>query len=179
MSLYIKIADASMEKIKTGEWKPGQMIPSEKEFCEQYGVSRPTVRSALSSLVNQGYLVRIKGKGSFVAKPKSVEDTTVFLESFSQEMAAKGMVVQTEVLEHRLKTEYAAEIIMEPMQYRFVRWVKSSPKPVEDLKLTSTSGRGLDSLNREVLFFENEWSIRLAQENNEGLELADTANRNA
>ena len=88
-------------------------------------------------------------------------------------------VLQFEVLEHRLKTEYAAEIIMEPMHYRFVRWVKSSPKPAEDLKLTSTSGRGLDSLNREVLFFENEWSIRLAQENNEGLELADTANRNA
>lgn len=100
--MYIKIADAIMEKIKTGEWKPGQMIPSEKEFCEQYHVSRPTVRAALSSLVNQGYLVRIKGKGSFVAKPKIVEDTTVFLESFSQEMAAKGMVVQTEVLEHRL-----------------------------------------------------------------------------
>lgn len=102
MSLYLKIADEITEKIKSGEWKPGQMIPSEKEFCDQFHVSRPTVRAALSSLVNQGYLVRMKGKGSFVAKPKTVEDTTVFLESFSQEMAAKGMIVETEVLEQRL-----------------------------------------------------------------------------
>lgn len=133
MSLYIKIADAIMEKIKTGEWKPGQMIPSEKEFCEQYRVSRPTVRAALSSLVNQGYLVRIKGKGSFVSKPKSVEDTTVFLESFSQEMAAKGMVVQTEVLEHRLMEadeEVAEKLRIQPgdevIKLVRLRYVKDS-----------------------------------------------------
>ena len=46
-----------------------------------------------------------------------------------------------------------------------------------DLKLTSTSGRARDSRERDVLLFENEWSIRLACENNEGLELAETANR--
>ena len=48
---------------------------------------------------------------------------------------------------------------------------------VEDLKLTSTSGRAKDSHGRDVLLFENEWSIRLACENNEGLELKETAER--
>ena len=66
---------------------------------------------------------------------------------------------------------------MEPMNFHFVRWVVSTPKPVEDLKLTSTSGRAKDSRGRDVLLFENEWSIRLACENNAGLELAETANR--
>ncbi len=48
---------------------------------------------------------------------------------------------------------------------------------IDKLKLTSTSGRAKDSRDRDVLLFENEWSIRLACENNEGLELAETANR--
>ncbi|MDO4484196.1 MAG: peptide chain release factor 3 [Clostridia bacterium] len=86
-------------------------------------------------------------------------------------------VLQFEVLEHRLKTEYQTKIVMEGMPFRHVRWVVKSPKPIEDLKLTSTSGRAKDSRGRDVLLFENEWSIRLACENNEGLELAETANR--
>ena len=85
--------------------------------------------------------------------------------------------MQFEVLEHRLKSEYGVTMLMDRLPFRLVRWVTKSPKPVEDLKLTSTSGRGFDSEDREVLLFENEWSIRLAQENNEGLELAETAIR--
>ena len=86
-------------------------------------------------------------------------------------------VLQFEVLEHRLRTEYQTEIVMEGMPFRHVRWVVKTPKPVENLKLTSSSGRAKDSRGRDVLLFENEWSIRLACENNEGLELAETANR--
>ncbi len=86
-------------------------------------------------------------------------------------------VLQFEVLEHRLKTEYQVDIVMEGMPFRYVRWVVKTPKPIADLKLTSTSGRARDSRDRDVLLFENEWSIRLACENNEGLELADTAAR--
>ncbi len=86
-------------------------------------------------------------------------------------------VLQFEVLEHRLKTEYQVEIIMESMPFRYVRWVVNSPREIDRLKLTSTSGRAKDSRDRDVLLFENEWSIRLACENNEGLELAETANR--
>ena len=86
-------------------------------------------------------------------------------------------VLQFEVLEHRLRTEYQTEIVMEGMPFRHVRWVEHTPKPVEDLKLTSTSGRAQDSHGRDVLLFENEWSIRLACENNPGLELRETSDR--
>ena len=87
-------------------------------------------------------------------------------------------VMQFEVLEHRMKTEYQADIVRESQPFHYVRWVVKTPKPVEDLKLTSTSGRAKDSRGRDVLLFENEWSIRLACENNEGLELTDTSTRN-
>ena len=86
-------------------------------------------------------------------------------------------VLQFEVLEHRLKTEYGVNMLMDRLPFRYVRWVTKTPKPVEDLKITSTSGRAFDSADREVLLFENDWSIRLACENNEGLELSDTATR--
>ena len=87
-------------------------------------------------------------------------------------------VLQFEVLEHRMKTEYQADIVREGQPFHFVRWVVKTPKPVEDLRLTSTSGRAKDSHGRDVLLFENEWSIRMAVENNEGLELTDTSTRN-
>ena len=87
-------------------------------------------------------------------------------------------VLQFEVLEHRMKTEYQADIVRESQPFHYVRWIVKTPKPVEDLKLTSTSGRAKDSRGRDVLLFENEWSIRLACENNEGLELTDTSTRN-
>ena len=86
-------------------------------------------------------------------------------------------VLQFEVLEHRLKTEYGVTMLMDHMPFRFVRWVTKSPIPIDKLKLTSTSARAYDSENRDVLLFENDWSIRLAQENNSGLELAETATR--
>ena len=86
-------------------------------------------------------------------------------------------VLQFEVLEHRLKTEYGVTMLMDRLPFRYVRWVVKTLKPVDELKLTSTSGRAFDSEGRDVLLFENEWSIRLAQENNEGLELAETASR--
>ena len=86
-------------------------------------------------------------------------------------------VLQFEVLEHRLKTEYGVSMLMDRMPFRYVRWVTKSPIPIDKLKLTSTSGRATDSEGRDVLLFENEWSIRLALENNKGLELAETATR--
>ena len=52
-----------------------------------------------------------------------------------------------------------------------------TPKPVDKLRLTSTSAVAEDRSGRPVLMFENEWSIRLACENNEGLVLAETADR--
>ncbi|MBR2570638.1 MAG: peptide chain release factor 3 [Clostridia bacterium] len=86
-------------------------------------------------------------------------------------------VLQMEVLEHRLKTEYQVDVIRETLPYKHVRWIESSPRPVDRLRLTSTTVPAVDRAGRDVLMFENEWSIRLALENNEGLTLKETADR--
>lgn len=100
--LYTKVADYVMENIQSGQWPVGYMLPTELELCEQFGLSRPSVRTALLSLVNDGYLVRIKGKGTFVTTPLRLEESTIFIESFAEEMHRQGRPIQTEVLEFRI-----------------------------------------------------------------------------
>ena len=85
--------------------------------------------------------------------------------------------LQFDVLTYRLKSEYGVDLVMDRLGYRFVRWIKESPVPADQLQLTSTSARGFDVNNNPVLFFENDWSIRLAGEKNKGLELSDIAPR--
>ena len=86
-------------------------------------------------------------------------------------------VLQMDVLEYRMKSEYGVTILRENLPFRFVRWVVETPRPLEKLRLTSTTAIAQDRIGRPVLMFENEWSIRLAGENNEGLVLAETADR--
>ena len=88
-------------------------------------------------------------------------------------------VLQMDVLEYRLKSEYGVDITRETLPYRFVRWVAQTPRPIDRLRLTSTTVPAIDRAGRDVLLFENEWSIRLAMENNEGLVLNETADRAA
>ncbi len=88
-------------------------------------------------------------------------------------------VLQMDVLEYRLKSEYGVDITRETLPYRFVRWIAQTPRPIDRLRLTSTTVPAIDRAGRDVLLFENEWSIRLATENNEGLVLNETADRAA
>lgn len=95
-----------------------------------------------------------------------------------EEMIA-GVVgaLQMDVLEYRLKLEYGVDIVREGLPFRYVRWVAETPRPLDRLRLTSTTAIAEDSAGRPVLLFENDWSIRLATENNEGLLLKETADR--
>lgn len=99
--LYKKIVDYIEENIQNKTWNEGDLIPTEMELCSQFSVSRSTVRNAMQKLQNKGLLKRIKGKGTLVTKPKILENTSLFLESFSEELKEKGIKTKTEVLEQR------------------------------------------------------------------------------
>ena len=86
-------------------------------------------------------------------------------------------VLQMDVLEYRLKSEYGVDINREPLEFTHVRWIAETPKAIDRLHLASSVAYAIDRSGRDVLMFTNEWSIRLAQENNEGLVLAETADR--
>ncbi len=95
--IYYQLEQYIKEKIEKGEWQPGEIIPSERELAEMYDISRMTVRQAVNNLVNDGYLIRRRGKGTFVAAQK-IEQPLKGLTSFSEDMRARGMEPDTIVL---------------------------------------------------------------------------------
>ena len=99
--LYSQIEQSIMEKIKKGILLEGQLLPSEQDLARSYNVSRMTARQALHGLKQNGYVVTIRRKGTFVTTPK-IEKTLISLQGFSQEMRGGGMRPSSIVLDHGL-----------------------------------------------------------------------------
>jgi GntR family transcriptional regulator len=78
----------------------GDSIPSERQLGVDLGVSRLTVRAALDELVREGYLVRRRGAGTFVAAPKVAKG--IDINSFSDDMRARGMTPASRTLDLRV-----------------------------------------------------------------------------
>ena len=64
--------DLVRKNLASGSWPPGYMIPSENELSREFGISRMTVRSVITKLVQEGLLFRIPGKGTYVSEQKIV-----------------------------------------------------------------------------------------------------------
>jgi GntR family transcriptional regulator len=70
LPLYYQLKKLLLAKIESGVLKPGDILFTESQMQEQYDVSRTTVRQALKELEDAGKIVRQRGRGTFVAKPK-------------------------------------------------------------------------------------------------------------
>jgi GntR family transcriptional regulator len=68
--LYYQLKQLLVDRIARGEWQPGDMLPTEEQLQEQYGLSRTTVRQAMKEMEFEGQISRFRGKGTFVSKPK-------------------------------------------------------------------------------------------------------------
>lgn len=73
--LYVQLEELIENQILTGSVKSNGSLPSERQLCEIYGVSHITVRLALAELSKNGFLVRVPGKGTFVADRVSYQTT--------------------------------------------------------------------------------------------------------
>jgi len=104
--LVYQLGEAIRDKIVRGEYDPGQPIPTEERLQKFYGVSRITVRLALAKLVNEGYIRRQQGKGTYVnprglvtkGKPKPFSRDMFGVKSTTKIIQSAGMKVRTEVL---------------------------------------------------------------------------------
>lgn len=95
--IYLQIKEELLTAILGGELQTGEKILSETKLAEKYRVNRLTARNAVTELVNDGYVSRVHGQGTFVSK-RRVEDFQVGLTSFLQDMKLKGYTVRSEVI---------------------------------------------------------------------------------
>ena len=111
--LYYQLYEILQEQIKDGVWQPEEMLPTEFDLVERYDLSRATVRQAFELLVNQGWVYRRQGQGTFVSRP-AFEQNINRIVSFWEDMQQRGLKPGTRVLSSGIIQ--AADEIFENLQ---------------------------------------------------------------
>lgn len=94
--LYVQLHRRIAEAIASGELKPGDSLPPERELAAMTGLSRVTVRKGVEALVAGGQLVQKRGSGTFVApRVERLEQALSMLTSFTEDMRRRGMKVES------------------------------------------------------------------------------------
>ena len=96
--LYIQVMRLVVDEIGRGTWVIGDRIPSEDELAVRFGVSKITIRQALSNLAADGYLMKVQGRGTFVAGNRPVVGLTMKT-GFTDGLFGRGVQEAREVLE--------------------------------------------------------------------------------
>jgi GntR family histidine utilization transcriptional repressor len=99
-ALYERIKSAVRQKVHSGEWKPGDRIPSENDLVKIMGASRMTVNRALRELSEQGELIRRGGVGTFVAERRP-HSTLLMIARIGDEIRARGHQYDWSVIRKR------------------------------------------------------------------------------
>jgi len=96
-SNYLEIKAYVRDKIESGAWQAGDLIPSEHELVRKFGVARMTVNRALRELTGEQLLMRVQGTGTFVADRRS-QSTLIEIRSIHEEIAGRGHRHTSEVV---------------------------------------------------------------------------------
>lgn len=97
--LHEQISGRIRQRISSGEWPAHHRLLSEPELSEQFGVSRGTLRRALLTLIREGALVQVRGRGTFVTPAVLEPGLTQRLVSLSEDFARQGVEFRTSVLQ--------------------------------------------------------------------------------
>ena len=114
--LYARLRDELRAGILDGRLQAHAKLPSESEMTQAYGVSRITVRQALSDLQKEGLIVRLQGKGAFVSQPRAAQQLNR-LEGLAESLAAQGQAVHSKRLSMkalRAPADVAAALALPP-----------------------------------------------------------------
>jgi GntR family transcriptional regulator len=153
--LHSQLTSEIDHRIESGQWAPDAQVPSERELCEQFGVSRITVRQALHQLVVDRKLVRVHGRGTFVASAP-VKTELLPLTSFSEDMAARGQRPGAQILRFELTVPSMAVSQAlrlsggeEVFVLKRLRLANGRPMSLETAYLPEQLCRALSKLNME------------------------------
>lgn len=154
--MYLQLREILRARIDDGEFVPGSAIPSENELAETYGLHRLTIRTAINTLVNEGLLKPVQGKGVFVVGKKIGRDLEK-LTGFHQTMRERNIVPETRVL---LKTrrkaglKYAQILNIDPSdEVYYIRRLclgENEPVSIEDIYVPLNLLSNLDEVDLDV-----------------------------
>ncbi|GGC05369.1 UTRA domain-containing protein [Pseudoduganella buxea] len=169
--LYSQVRERLRERINDGTYAPAARLPAESEIGAIFAVSRITVRQALDDLRNEGLIVKVAGKGTFVAGARPSQELAR-LEGFGEAMARGGHRIVNQVVSHvllpaaaqvaeRLGLEAGAQV----SEIRRVRYLDNAPVSFEVTYLPPQVGerlRGEDLAGRDTfLILESDYGITL------------------
>lgn len=95
--LYLQLKNKIKKDIRTGVLKPGDKLPSESQMQKEYDMSRVTVRNAMTELEVEGYIIKVQGKGSFVAQSDMLR-LPIGVTSFTEDAKMQGVDFKSFVL---------------------------------------------------------------------------------
>lgn len=111
--LYLRLKRSIEEAVRAGVFSAGDALPSERDLAVAADVSRVTVRKAVQHLVADGLLIQRHGSGTFVAPQiQRVEQSLSSLTSFTEDMARRGMTLESRWLERGLFDASPQETMM-------------------------------------------------------------------
>lgn len=173
--LYTQIRELLRERILRGIYKSHAQMPSENDMVRTFGVSRITVRQALTDLQREGLIFKIHGKGTFVSKPKATQDLRR-LEGFGEAMSGAGHETFSRVLGHRVMR--AGKVIADHLrlaerdevtEIKRVRFLDREPISLDVTYLPVAIGERLvreDLPHRDIfLILENDYGYPLGNAN--------------
>lgn len=135
--LYRQLINIICEDIAQGKLKSGDKLPSEKELSDQYKISRITVRNAVSQLADEGILLKMQGKGTFVARQKIERNIKEFV-GFTEMSELQGKQTTTKVISMGAAPASAGEQAFfslengaNVLQIKRVRYLDETPTIVE------------------------------------------------
>lgn len=139
--LYQQLVHSIKKAVDEQKLKENDKIPAENEFCKIYDLSRTTVRQALDILEKDGYIYKLRGKGSYVSTPKIYQNRSSF-SKFYDDMRSLGKVPVSKIIS--LKIKVADAYVREKMQLeenemlcqiKWIRYGNNEPLIYETINL--------------------------------------------
>ena len=170
---YYIISQNIVQQIRSGRLKPGMRIPSENDIIRTYHVSNTTARKSLQEIVNAGWALKIKGKGTFVQK-REIERSVTRILSFSKNMIEAGKTPSTRLLESGMMKEgYSQNIngrrysMKDPvLKIRRLRYADKIPMMLEIRYISMSICPGIERKNLELPLYdiyEGDYNLKLKQ----------------
>jgi GntR family transcriptional regulator len=172
--IYQQLQDQLEKLIVDGTWRLREPLPSETAIARRFRISVMTVRQAMAQLVNKGLIYREKGRGTFIT-PQPLDHHLQRLESFTEDMRARGLAPSSQVLTHEIitgpgtiTTHLGLDTGAEVLHLKRLRLVEERPVALHDAYVSR-----LD-LEREELEAVGSLYVLLAQKGVELMEAEET-----